>query len=615
MAEFGELCLWAAAPLAALGAAASIGGGLSGRARLAVLGGRAAEATAFLLLLALVGLGYALVVVKLKYAYVAGYSGFQHSWPWRLAALWSGPAGGASILTFLVAVAAAVSYRLDQTRQAAARTGTLAVLVLVGLLILARARPFAQLAVPAVAGEGLPLAVRDAAWQIAAWATYLAVSCAALVFAGVIGEQLALARGRQRRERRAVSLAAGFLTVAVLSATWGVYARGGRFLDPTALSNVVVHVPALLLAYSCVHAPGGAAAPAWAWRWRRIIGVALFPAALGGVASLLAGSGTMPPTTPWAAGLAVGIVSGAMAGMAGRRARRSGIEGVPGFGLFALLGGLLTLVMAGVVAVWVPLRGSVPGYVAWPLPLVGVAAMAAWSLRLPAGRWNRVWPLGALLAVSAAVAAYWLSGWRAPGFALAGGLTVGVLAGFAADMIRLRAARRALSAMGSGELSPAVRARAGRRRASALAHLGAALVVLGLSATALNRTALRTLNPGDTFSLPGRLGSGIEVTYLGFSRYRVDDLERQVASFRLARGDRAARLITASHSFEWPRRTESLTPAVERGLVRDVIVDFRSHRRSEAIDCRLSVRLLASLVWSGGILLLISFLVRGRPLV
>ncbi len=617
MAEVGELCLWAAAPLALLAAVGSFGGGWTGRGDLVVLGGRAAEATAALLLFGLVGLGDALLAVRLKYAYVASYSGFQQPWPWRLAALWSGPEGGVLVVTFLVAVAAIVSYRIGPSRQAAARTGGLAALVLLGLLTVARAMPFAQLEVPAVSGIGLTLPVRELAWQVGIWATYLTVALAAFAFTGAVGEQLVEARVVERSGRVAASLAAATLTVAVLAAAWRAYSGSGRIFDALGLASVGVHVPAWTLAFSYLHAPGGAAAPAWAVRWCRILSVALFPAALGAGAAMLAGMGAAPPAIPWVGGLAVGIISGAMAGMTRRRVGAREAEQVPGYGSFALLGGLLTLGLAGVTAFWGLVGGPLWLSVAWPLALLSLAAVFAWSISRPALRWRRTWPIGIAAAVLGAAAAYAFSGWRAPGFAVAGGLATGVLAGFVLEMIRLRAARRWKVSSRSGvgaEMTRVLERRASRRWASALGHLGIALLVLGLSADELTVAGTRTLVPGESLELSGGLGDGIRVTYLGFSRYRVGDIDRQVASFTLHRGDSEPKLVTAVTSYDGPTTHQTRTPAIVRGAVRDVIVDVGGRQGREGIRCLLSVRPLAVLVWLGGALLLLSIFARGRAI-
>ena len=189
MSALGELLLWSALPLATLGAVLSFAGGWTRNGRLAAAGGRAAEATAALILISTAGLGYALVTSQLKYAYVAAYVGFGDPLPVRLAALWSGPAGVALCLTALTMAAAALSFRLSRTRSGASRTGALAVLGLIGiLLVMTRARPFLQPDVPSVVGTGLPMGLGNVAWHLEIWMAMLAAACAAYAFASVIGE-------------------------------------------------------------------------------------------------------------------------------------------------------------------------------------------------------------------------------------------------------------------------------------------------------------------------------------------------------------------------------------------------------------------------------------------
>ncbi len=613
MAAFGELCLWAAAPLAALAAVTSIGGGWTGRGDLEVVGGRATGVTAVLLLVGLVGLGYALVTVELRYGYVAAYSGFQYGWSWRLAALWSAPAGGTLLLTFLAAAAGVLSYCTERSRQAAARTGALAALTFVGLLVVARARPFAQLGVPAVAGVGLPFAVRDPVWQLSLWATFLATAATAFAFAGVVGEQIAESPASERPEREAAVWAAALLTLALSAAAWSAAAHEDRLFGPVGLASVAVHLPAWLLALSYLHAPAGAVAT-WAPRWRRILGVALFPAALGATASLLAALGDLPPALPWAAGFAVGLVSGGMAGLGRPLAAGGRAEAVPGFGPFALLGGLATLTLAGLAALWGIVGGSAWRHATWPVMLLGLAGIVGWSVRRPAGRWKRVWPTALTASVLGGLIAYGLSDWRTPGFAVAGALATGVLAGFAADLMRVVAAGRRLS--GDPDRPEALdrkllRARTRRRWASATAHLGAALLVLGLAAGDLVRSETRSLVPGDRISAPGHFGARVEVTFLGLSRYQVDDQDKQVASFTLRQGDDAPQLITAAQIIDGISRRQFRQPAVRRGVLRDVIIDMMGQRGRDTVLCRLSVRPLAGLLWLGAILTLAALLLRG----
>ena len=84
MADLGELSLLAAIPLSFLSALSAIYGAWTTRRDLAEMGGRAASATAVLLLIAAAGLGHALIEVQLRYAYVVGFSDFGVDWTWRL---------------------------------------------------------------------------------------------------------------------------------------------------------------------------------------------------------------------------------------------------------------------------------------------------------------------------------------------------------------------------------------------------------------------------------------------------------------------------------------------------------------------------------------------------
>ena len=610
--ELGELCLWAALPLTVLTAIASLGASRTGRGDLATLGGRAAASSTALLLISVAGFGYALVTVRLKFAYVAAFSGFQEPWYWRLTALWSNPASGVLVFTTLVAVAAVASSRLGRSRLGAARTGTLAVLSLIGLLTtLARVRPFELSIAPAQIGSGLPLTMKSVPWQLEVWAVYTAIACGAFAFADVLAEQLTETTSGRRFRRIAVTLAASSLTVAVMSATWRAYGDSGRLLDLTGLSFVAVHVPAWLLAFSCLHAPDALASPAWAARWDRTLAVGLFPAAIGAGAALLMGRGDVPPATLWAAGFAAGIISGALSS---RTVREGGVEElrqVPGFGAWAFQGGLLLLILAGLTTVWGLLRGPIWRNAAWPVVMLALAAVSAWASSRPAGRWKTVWPASALLAVTGAVAVYAVSGWRQPAVAVTTGLVLAILVGFVSDLLRLRAARR------SGAVQdPVSRWRASRRWSSSLGHVGVAALALGLAAEALTEVETVPLDPGDSVTVPSGPASEVQVTYLGLSRYQIGELDKRVASFSLSSSSAGrSELTTAAMTYDMAARRQFRTPALERGAMADVIIGITGRTGSgEGIMCRVASRPLAILVWIGGLLVLASVLGRVRSI-
>jgi cytochrome c-type biogenesis protein CcmF len=607
----GELLLWSALPLATLAAALSIAGGWTGNGLLAAVGGRAAEATAALLLISTAGLGYALVASQLKYAYVAAYVGFGDPWPVRLAALWSGPAGVALCLTALTMAAAALSFRLARTRSGAARTGALAVLGLIGiLLVVTRARPFFQPDVPSVTGAGLPIGLTDIVWHLEIWMAMLAAVSAAFAFASVIGEQISESPGARSGERSAVRWSAAFLGAALMAATWRAYVGTGHLLDARGLAVIAVHVPGWLIAFAYLHAPGGHAVPGWAARWRSVLAVALFPTAMGGVVSLLAGAGAVPPAVIWSGGLAVGITAGALAGLGRRHVGAESLRQVPGYGFWAFEGGLAGLSLAGMTVVWGLVRGSLWENLGPALILVTIAGVCAWAVSRPAGAWRRVWIASVGLGVISATVVFFAAG-RDGAFALACGLAAAMLIGFAADLVRLRAVRTRIWTVEDDSPATLIASRSRRRWSSAVAHLGLALMVAGLAANGLTTTESAAISPGESLVL--RMAGGeTRAVYLGLSRYQVGAVDKRVASFSLYRGDSPPQLVVASLSYDPVMREQFRVPFISRGALNDVGITIRGLRGGEDILCSLSARPLANLLWFGWILLLSSVVIVGR---
>jgi cytochrome c biogenesis factor len=578
------------------------------------MGGRAMESTAALLLLSVCGLGYALVTVQLQYAIVSAYSGFQEPWYWRLAALWSGPPAGVLVLTLLLAIAGAVSSRLGRSRFVTARTGALAVIALIGTLtVVARTQPFVLSDVPAHVGAGLPLAAKAVPWQVEVVSTYLAIACGAFAFACVVSEQLTESRDIRQNGRVALTAATGLLTLSIMAVAWRVYGDSGRLLDVTSVSFIAVHLPAWLVAFAYLHAPAGPAVPAWADKWSRTLAVAFFPTAVGAGAALIAGMGDVPLVTLWAGGLAVGILSGAFGGMSRRPARFEQLRRVPGFGAWAFQAGLFLLIGAGLTAVWGLVRGPIVSNLAWPVVLLGLAAAAAWASVRPAGAWRRVWPASLGLSGLVTIGVYVATGSRYPEMALAAGLAIAVLVGLVADVVRLREAHRSFRTNDpNSSVGRVVARRSWRRGSSALAHLGAALLVLGLSAEAMTEVHTQPMIPGDAVGAKSGLAGKVTVTYLGLSRYQVDALDKRVASFSISDGD-DREMMTAAMTYDLSTRRQYRTPALKRGLLGDVVVGITGRSGSEeGIVCSVASRPLASLVWFGGLLIFASVFVRRR---
>jgi cytochrome c biogenesis factor len=596
--------------LALAAAVASFAGALGDHHAMKVLGGRTMEATFGLILVAVAGLLYALTTVRLEYSYVAAMSGFQEPIVWRIAGLWSGPAGGLLLLTLLSAASGALSFRTAFSRHAAARTGALAALTLIGLLtVVARARPFAQPASPAAVGAGLPMAVRDVAWQVEALAMYLAVACGGFVFAGVVAGPLIGRQSERRAERTAMVAGATSLTVAIFAAAWRAYEQSGALFEVRGFTYALAYAPAWLLAYASLHAPGGLAVPTWALRWRRMLEFAFLPTVLGVWASVLSGLGGSPPPRLWAGGLAVGVIAGAMAGAGYRETGADSLRHIPGYGSWAFRGAFLALAFAGIAAAAGLSGASFWPDVAWALVLFGLATAAAWSVARPAGSWRRVGIWSGIPAAVTLVGLYTVLGRRGIVFAVAAGLVVAMAVGSAAEAVRLSRARRRCSggpAGGSAMVIRAHRRRTGRRRASSLAHIALALIGLGIAAEGLTRADSRVLHPGDVAAVAGWPGRENRATYLGLSRYRVGEIEKRVATFKLERGGSRSELATAEILDDLATGVSIRRPALRRGILYDTIVSIDGLRPGDGVSSRLAVRPLPILVWLGGVLLLVS---------
>jgi len=222
-----------------------------------------------------------------------------------------------------------------------------------------------------------------------------------------------------------------------------------------------------------------------------------------------------------------------------------------------------------------------------------------------------VWPVSVFLFAIATIGVYVVTGSRYPEVALAAGLTVAVLAGFVADLVRLKEAHRSFENLQSSD-DRVIARRSWRRWSSALAHLGVATLVLGLSAEAMTEVHTQTMIPGDAVSARIGVTGAVTVTYLGLSRYQVDALDKRVASFSLFDGD-DREMKTAAMAHDLATRRQSRTPALKRGLLSDVVVGITALSGSEeGIVCSVASRPLASLVWLGLLLIFASVALRRR---
>jgi len=257
--------------------------------------------------------------------------------------------------------------------------------------------------------------------------------------------------------------------------------------------------------------------------------------------------------------------------------------------------------------------GSYWAEVAWALTLLSLVSAAAWSASRPAAGWRRVWIAAGLAAAAAIVTVVALVGRAGLLFGLVGGLAAAMAVGVAADAVRLLRAqpRRHVPAVDQrGWVAGVLGRRMGRRQASALAHLGLALIALGIAAEVLTRAESRVLYPGDAVSLSGWLGADVRVTYLGLSNYQAGELDKRVGTFKLDSGGTPSRLVTAQVIYDRITDLPTQRPALIRGALYDTVVSIVDLRPGEGALCRLAVRPISWLVWVGGALLVLSAVAR-----
>ena len=125
-----------------------------------------------------------------------------------------------------------------------------------------------------------------------------------------------------------------------------------------------------------------------------------------------------------------------------------------------------------------------------------------------------------------------------------------------------------------------------------------------MAAEALTNEETRVLYPGDVATLSGWPGRDIRATYLGLSRYEVNEIDKRVATFKLARGKARPELVTAELLDDLAAGWSGQRSAVRRGLLYDTVVSISNLRPGEGVVCRLAARPFPILVWFGGALLL-----------
>lgn len=146
--------------MALWGAVLGVAGAVSSRTELSESGERGIHAASCFAALSIGGLGYALAVGDLTYRYVASWTSAATPLPYRLGAVWAGPAGSLLVWALLLGIGTAVA-AASLPRRGNLRAWTAALLAILVVAVLALAcfdtNPFARLAFSPDDGRGIPL--------------------------------------------------------------------------------------------------------------------------------------------------------------------------------------------------------------------------------------------------------------------------------------------------------------------------------------------------------------------------------------------------------------------------------------------------------------------------
>ncbi|MFP5317259.1 MAG: cytochrome c-type biogenesis CcmF C-terminal domain-containing protein [Acidimicrobiia bacterium] len=483
-------CSVAAAALAVTGLRGpNVVTGLRGPTARRLVGVAAAALT-----VAVVTLAAALLRGDWSLVYVADYTSRDTPWPYRLAALWGGMEGSLLVWGWVLSLWAVAAARWARPWAPAVTAVPAAVLAVVAGLLLWAASPFDRLEVPAIDGGGLTPVLRHPAMLYHPVLLYAGQAGLVVPFALALGARAAgLAAGEWVPAARRWMLGSlAVLAVAVVAGAHWAYVNlgwGGYWAwDPVenaALLPWVAGVAFLHLARRSGAGSGGGAGPAR-------MAALTFGLALGG--AILTRSGGTGSVHAFAEAGTVGVV----------------------------LGGLLAAVVAAVVVVEWRAPRSVPStggdvYVLAAALLGGVVAVVGAGTVLPlvgddgslvAGRYFAVTalPFGLALLALAGVGPRWRGRSTPPGRFLP------ALAGVPAAMAAAGVGGRPLVVLGAGlggatagltVAEVAERGWAWRRCGGLVAHLGMAVLLVGVLATSAATRERGVLGPGQDMAVAG----------------------------------------------------------------------------------------------------------------
>jgi cytochrome c-type biogenesis protein CcmF len=301
----GELALWVALLMAAWGAIVSVAGGRTERADLVESGRRSVYAAFACLVLAISGLMVALVSSDFTFRFVASFTSANLPVSYKVAALWSGPAGTLLFCTFVLSTCAAIAVVASSERdgqRTSHEAGVFSTILLFFVVTLCFVvNPYERTVPVPVEGQGMFPLFQHPGFVLHGPMLYVGSIAASVPFALAMS---GLAAGRIDGDwRLSVVRWAIFswflLTIGMLAGMWWAYVEvgdGGHWaLDPVRNLSILPWLTTSALMY------------AMRWEDRRgapgrasiLLAAASFPLAVLGMFIVRGGIISMSPVASW----------------------------------------------------------------------------------------------------------------------------------------------------------------------------------------------------------------------------------------------------------------------------------------------------------------------------
>ena len=255
----GELALWVALLMAAWSAIVSFAGARAGRADLIASGVRGVYAAFVCVVLAMSGVLVALISSDFTFRFVASFTSANLPVGYKLAALWSAPAGTMLFCTLVLSTCAAIMVTTAEPDEPRAPyvAGVFSAIILVFVATVCfAANPYEPVMPPPVEGQGMFPVLQHPAFLLHAPLLYLGSMAASIPFALAMSALFAgrLGTHRTRALRRWTVVSWLLLTIAMMAGMWWAYVEvsdvGHWSLDPVRNLAILPWLAATALPYA-----------------------------------------------------------------------------------------------------------------------------------------------------------------------------------------------------------------------------------------------------------------------------------------------------------------------------------------------------------------------------